>query len=437
MSRLDHYEFPRPLAIEVGAACCPTHGADVESLRRAAESQPFTRAATTAATLRTLNRRCCDEDSTAAPLSLAILLSAGVAKAQSASRPASASPVSSLPRRRRRIALSRRPRPRRHALDVHAGDVRNPSGGAVAADYRLVPGDKLNIEVYKDAQLSQSAAGPAGRKDHAAAGRRRPRPKAGPRPSCATRSSTSLKEYNTNPVVTVIVVETVPPVFYVMGEVNAPGTLPLKGQISVVQALAMAGGFKDFAKKKDIVIQRKGATGGQHRCRSTTTTRSRAGRRWSTCSPATPSSFRKPGRPRHEARDEEPTCVAYRARGCRPDRRRRRDPPAAQDPAPELQSCRTPGWSFTPGDHVRRRVRLERRAGDAPADTQADAVGPAVPGPSPSASSSIFSPRTEFSTGYQGYLRRYVEFDQLNGFDQQAYRIAAAADHAAADLLRP
>lgn len=41
MSRLEHYAFSRPLAIEFGAACCPTHGADVESLRRAAESQPI------------------------------------------------------------------------------------------------------------------------------------------------------------------------------------------------------------------------------------------------------------------------------------------------------------------------------------------------------------------------------------------------------------
>jgi GGDEF domain-containing protein len=40
MSRLDHYTFPLPLSIQVGAACCPTHGADVESLRRAAEAQP-------------------------------------------------------------------------------------------------------------------------------------------------------------------------------------------------------------------------------------------------------------------------------------------------------------------------------------------------------------------------------------------------------------
>lgn len=40
MARLDHYEFPRPLTFDVGAACCPTHGADADSLRRAAESRP-------------------------------------------------------------------------------------------------------------------------------------------------------------------------------------------------------------------------------------------------------------------------------------------------------------------------------------------------------------------------------------------------------------
>lgn len=40
MARLDHYEFAQPLTFEVGAACCPTHGVDAESLRRAAESRP-------------------------------------------------------------------------------------------------------------------------------------------------------------------------------------------------------------------------------------------------------------------------------------------------------------------------------------------------------------------------------------------------------------
>ena len=40
MARLDHYEFPRPLTFEIGAACCPTHGVDAPSLRRVAESRP-------------------------------------------------------------------------------------------------------------------------------------------------------------------------------------------------------------------------------------------------------------------------------------------------------------------------------------------------------------------------------------------------------------
>lgn len=39
MSRLDYYVFSLPLTIQVGAACCPTNGADVDSLRHAAEAQ--------------------------------------------------------------------------------------------------------------------------------------------------------------------------------------------------------------------------------------------------------------------------------------------------------------------------------------------------------------------------------------------------------------
>ena len=128
------------------------------------------------------------------------------------------------------------------------------------ADYRLVQGDKLRIEVYKDTQLSQSLqVRPDGKitlpliGDIAAAGRT----------STELRDAIagSLKEYITNPVVTVIVVETIPPVYYVVGEVNTPGPQPLNGQVSVLQALAAAGGFKDFAKTKDIRIQRKTASG--------------------------------------------------------------------------------------------------------------------------------------------------------------------------------
>ena len=36
MGRLQHYQFTAPIDIEVGAACCPTDGADVATLRRVA-----------------------------------------------------------------------------------------------------------------------------------------------------------------------------------------------------------------------------------------------------------------------------------------------------------------------------------------------------------------------------------------------------------------
>ncbi len=134
---------------------------------------------------------------------------------------------------------------------------------STANDYRLAAGDKLRIEVYKDAQLSQSLqVRPDGKitlplvGDVAAAGRT----------SVELRDAIgdALKDYITNPVVTVIVVEATPQVVYVTGEVTKPGALPLlTGRMSVLQALAMAGGFTDFANKKDIRVLRKGASGMQ------------------------------------------------------------------------------------------------------------------------------------------------------------------------------
>lgn len=129
------------------------------------------------------------------------------------------------------------------------------AGADVTADYRLVPGDKLRIEVYRDTQLSQSVqVRPDGKitlplaGDISAAGRT----------PLELRDAIagSLTTYITNPTVTVIVVETEPPLVYVMGEVNNAGPYPIKGPLSVLQALAMAGGFKDFANTKNITIRR-------------------------------------------------------------------------------------------------------------------------------------------------------------------------------------
>jgi polysaccharide export outer membrane protein len=129
-----------------------------------------------------------------------------------------------------------------------------------SADYRLVAGDKLRIEVYKDPQLSQSLQiRPDGKVtlplvgDVAAAGRT----------SNELRDtiSASLKEYITNPVVTVIVVEATAAQAYVIGEVANPGTLVMQGPMTVMQALAQVGGLREFADRDDIRILRKTPTG--------------------------------------------------------------------------------------------------------------------------------------------------------------------------------
>ena len=41
VSRIDHYEFPAPLRIAVGAACYPTHAVDAASLKRQAMTRPI------------------------------------------------------------------------------------------------------------------------------------------------------------------------------------------------------------------------------------------------------------------------------------------------------------------------------------------------------------------------------------------------------------
>jgi len=129
-----------------------------------------------------------------------------------------------------------------------------------SADYRLVPGDKLRIEVYRDQQLSQSLqVRPDGKitlpliGDVAAAG--------STSRELAGTLTERFKEYVKEPVVTVIVAETTPPTIYVMGEVNQPGAHPMREPLTVLQALAVAGGFKDFANTKKITIQRRSPTG--------------------------------------------------------------------------------------------------------------------------------------------------------------------------------
>ena len=122
-------------------------------------------------------------------------------------------------------------------------------------EYRLGPGDKLRIEVYKDTQLSQSVqVRPDGKITLPLIGDLEAN---GTTPlELRDTIAKSLKEFITNPTVTVIVVEALASKVYVMGEVTHPGTMELHGPTTILQALAMAGGFKEFANTKDVKVLR-------------------------------------------------------------------------------------------------------------------------------------------------------------------------------------
>jgi polysaccharide export outer membrane protein len=127
-------------------------------------------------------------------------------------------------------------------------------------EYRVGAGDKLRVEVYKDPQLSQSVqVRPDGKITLPLVGDL----EATGRTPLELRDiiAKSLKEYITNPTVTVIVVEAVASQVYVMGEVTRPGPMQLHGPTTILQALAMAGGFKEFANTKDVRVLRPNASG--------------------------------------------------------------------------------------------------------------------------------------------------------------------------------
>ena len=74
-----------------------------------------------------------------------------------------------------------------------------------------------------------------------------------------------LKNYISEPEVTVIVQQINSQKFNVMGMVAHPGSYPLVNSPTVLDALAVAGGFRDFAKQKSIYVLRQNADGTQSR----------------------------------------------------------------------------------------------------------------------------------------------------------------------------
>jgi polysaccharide biosynthesis/export protein len=75
----------------------------------------------------------------------------------------------------------------------------------------------------------------------------------------------SMKKYVSDPQVTVIVEKVSSLSFNIVGEVNRPGYFPLTRRMTVLDAIAMAGGFRDFAKTKKVYVLRTAANGTQEK----------------------------------------------------------------------------------------------------------------------------------------------------------------------------
>lgn len=77
--------------------------------------------------------------------------------------------------------------------------------------------------------------------------------------------SSRLRNYITVPEVTVIVEQINSKKYNILGQIGKPGTYALTLTTTVVDAIAAAGGFKDFAKEKGVYILRPNPDGTQTR----------------------------------------------------------------------------------------------------------------------------------------------------------------------------
>jgi polysaccharide export outer membrane protein len=121
--------------------------------------------------------------------------------------------------------------------------------------YVIGPEDILAIHVWKEPEISRKVpVRPDGRislpliHDIQAAGLTPAQ--------LASALTAAFKVHLTDPEVAVVVDQIHSKKFHVMGEVLRPGSYPLLGPTTILQALSAAGGFREFADTKNIQLIR-------------------------------------------------------------------------------------------------------------------------------------------------------------------------------------
>ncbi len=128
-------------------------------------------------------------------------------------------------------------------------------GNTKGDSYLVEAGDLLGIVVWKNEELSDNyIVRPDGRitipliGDIIAAGKTTD--------NISLQIELKLKEFIESPFVTVIVREAASNLVYVLGEVRNPGVYRIQGSLTVLQVIALAGGFTEFANREKMVLIR-------------------------------------------------------------------------------------------------------------------------------------------------------------------------------------
>jgi polysaccharide export outer membrane protein len=136
----------------------------------------------------------------------------------------------------------------------------SPAPPATTAPYVLQAGDEIEIKAYQASDLNAvERIRPDGQVslvllDDVTA--------AGLTPAALDAVlTTAYSKYYKNPQITVSVRSFANLSVYVGGEVGQPGLLPLTGQMTALQAVLRAGGFRDSAKTDSVILLRKSADG--------------------------------------------------------------------------------------------------------------------------------------------------------------------------------
>lgn len=133
-----------------------------------------------------------------------------------------------------------------------------------SASYVVGIGDVLEINVWKESELSKTVpVRPDGMITLPLVGEIKA---AGLTPEQLKDQLTSaLQKVVTDPQVTVMVSSVSSLSFNIMGNVNRPGYYPLTRPMTILDAIAISGGFRDFAKENKIYVLRTAPNGVQEK----------------------------------------------------------------------------------------------------------------------------------------------------------------------------